>query len=662
MKVSELKRAVRFLLSGVTGLVFVVTAFASVRSADAGVELAPLRIVSVDEDAGPNCLGLAVAGLGDVDGDGRGDFVVGAPNNGPTCIGGVGNPPGAYVFSGHTGQLLFRLVPNGPEQIQSRFGAAVAGIGDVDGDSMPDILVGAPELDVLGIPSSGAAFVFSGADGHQLARLAGVPGGRQGRVVCNIGDLDADGVSDFAVSGQAPDSVGNLVDAVYTYSGKTDSLLFKLFGDAPNEGFGASLAPIDDADGDGKPDIVVGSPDAICATRTGAVYLFSGATGALVRKTCGPTTNAEFGACVAVSADRDSDNHQDFLVGAPSRSIPQGGTASRFSGATSVLLHTFMGVPLEGFGESIADVGDCDGDGVSETAIGSPWSSTQNPVTAFGGKVRVYSGVADSLMFTASGTVDDAHLGVATAGIGDVNGDGHADLVSGEPMTPGCRVQGVAGVAVVYGIVDVRDGHTVANQIATHLDSGNPLTIRIEPSSASFAASDIDTATLILRTDGEALRSIRAISADRNAGDSDANGIAESSVTFSKDDVRWLLCNPRYPETQPTLLLEGDLAPSGRLRVPVELEALPAAGLRATVSPNPIQSTGYLTFRTTRDGSVRVRLFSVSGRLVRTLLDTSMPLGFHDLALSNAGLPSGVYVYRIDSPEGPRSGRLVLLH
>jgi hypothetical protein len=91
------------------------------------------------------------------------------------------------------------------------------------------------------------------------------------------------------------------------------------------------------------------------------------------------------------------------------------------------------------------------------------------------------------------------------------------------------------------------------------------------------------------------------------------------------------------------------------------------AALASAVTPNPFNPRAKLSFRTTREGFARVRLFDSSGRLVRTLLDErSLGAGSHEVTLDGRGdagqpLASGIYLYRIEAAEGVAGGRVVLL-
>jgi hypothetical protein len=150
---------------------------------------APLyTLVSPNDTTG--YFGNAVSGVGDVDGDGSEDVVVGAwYDEGENVDAGR-----AYVFSGQTGDLLYALTsPN--DEAEGRFGAVVSETGDVDGDGCSDLIVGSLEDPGTSPEEAGRAYVFSGATGTLLHTLASPYQETGGwfTVVSSAGDVDQDG-------------------------------------------------------------------------------------------------------------------------------------------------------------------------------------------------------------------------------------------------------------------------------------------------------------------------------------------------------------------------------------------------------------------------------------------------------------------------------------
>jgi hypothetical protein len=322
--------------------------------------------------------GSSVAAAGDLNHDGISEIIVGVPHHIVTegdedAI----NAGRAFIFSGRDGRLLLTLDDPEPNE-GTRFGSAVAGIDDVNADGIPDVAIGAPKRDLdPDLDDAGLVYIFSGADGSVIRSLTPPDGGleiggRFGAAVANAGDVVKDGVSDLLIG--APGC-----GRAFVFSGQSGGLLFTLKSPAAERlrSFGFAVAGGKDLNRDGIPDFAIGAP--LQDGLRGAVYLFSGADGKLLRKlTATQQAFAKFGTFVAMSDDLTGDRRPDVLVGAPDQSVGGNknvGQAFIFSGANGKVVRTVTATTpkaFAGFG-SVVTTADTNGDGILETIIGAPF-------------------------------------------------------------------------------------------------------------------------------------------------------------------------------------------------------------------------------------------------------------------------------------------------
>ncbi len=365
---------------------------------------------------GPNIgghFGHASGAAGDVDGDGTGDIIVGAAYDRISA-------GSAWIFSGRDGSVLHHLVA--PIEGRVRFGAAVAGLGDVDGDGFADVVVGAPMTSQGEILQAGAAWIFSGADGSVLHELTGTdPRSQFGSALSRAGDVDADGIDDVIVGAARGNSAR-------VHSGATGALLHRFDGDAGGDRLGAAVAGAGDLDNDGHADLLVGA-DQGGDERNGAGYAraYSGATGAALFTVVGEHPGDNFGGSVAGAGDVDDDGVLDVIIGAGThqdfRTSEASGRTRVFSGADGRQL-----MVLRPRGAFVSGAGDVDRDGCDDLIVGTPFAPSGH---GFAGRVRLYSGRDGSLLQSIDGAGQGERFGISVQGDLDLDGDGRPEVIVG---------------------------------------------------------------------------------------------------------------------------------------------------------------------------------------------------------------------------------------
>jgi hypothetical protein len=229
-----------------------------------------------------------------------------------------------YVLSGQTGTRLYTYTGEG---IDDWFGYAVAAAGDVNKDSLPDIIVGALYNDALGT-NSGRAYVFYGSSGpFPIDRTAATAdqiysGGTAqdvfGGAVAGAGDLNNDGHDDLIVGSPGAD-VGVVLSTgkAYVFSGATGDSLLAVSGPAYANNLGWSVAGIGDIDGDGFTDIAAGATRAHeSGIDVGRVFAYSGQTGNLIKVFSGESEGDRLGRDISSGYDLDGDGVNDLIISA----------------------------------------------------------------------------------------------------------------------------------------------------------------------------------------------------------------------------------------------------------------------------------------------------------------------------------------------------------
>ena len=354
------------------------------------------------------------ASAGDVNNDGYSDVIVGSYIVGGLSVG------GARVFSGKDNEELYAF--NGTVE-GGRFGFSVAGLGDVDNDGYDDVIVGAAGSSIEG---TGSARVFSGFNGAQLYVFNGdITADIAGYSVAWAGDVNGDGHSDIIIGSDGHG--GNGTERIY--SGKNGLELYTFNNEAEDGQVGLKVSGAGDVNNDGAFDVIVanryGDDNGI---DSGTVRILSGVDGMELFRFYGTAENEHFGANAATAGDVNNDGYSDVIVGSHSEvGEEDGGVVMIFSGYNGRVLFTFFGSVDDHIGRNVSGAGDVNGDGFSDVVVSSYYQYESEAIL---GRVRIYSGKSGLGIYSFFGNGEDFGRGVVAAG--DINGDGVADLIVNE--------------------------------------------------------------------------------------------------------------------------------------------------------------------------------------------------------------------------------------
>lgn len=310
------------------------------------------------------------------------------------------------------------------------FGASLSGVSDVNGDGFPDLAVGHPGY----LSNRGRVEIYSGKDSAFLKQATtSIFGDQFGTTLATLGDHDGDGFDELLVGAPLNDQNGASSGAAYVYSTKNGAQLQAFYGDAAGDELGAALGNAPDLDGDGLDEIVLGMPGAngLAGADCGKVRIYSSIDYSLLLEVEGSQAGERLGSSVDVYGDYDGDGKADLVTGSPVWDLvpflqDMVGAAKVYSTGTGALLRTFQGDFSGGqFGQSVVGLGDVDGDLIADYAIGSPAHTSQT------GVVRFFSGATGSLIDEDFGKAAGERFGFVLRRVGDIDGDGDEDVAAG---------------------------------------------------------------------------------------------------------------------------------------------------------------------------------------------------------------------------------------
>ena len=386
-----------------------------------------------------NIAGKSISSVGDMNGDGLADLLIGMPLN--TALDGFGTYQGhSYVVYGKTDNTVVSLssdVRGGTQgfAIHGQLGGVKAGdsvssAGDINGDGIDDVIITTPNGYPNGtLANSGQAFVVFGKTGAGNIYLSAAVGGTGGFLIngatsneglgygvgsaSGAGDVNGDGLADLIISAESADPLGrNSAGKTYVVFGKTDTSTLDLSAFAASAGFvingacasdrsGVAVTSAGDLNGDGLADIAVGMPYSSSFSKGGTYVIFG-------------KTN---GASVELSTINGSNSNGFLIVGE-------------------------TGIFGDQAGMSISSAGDINGDGLMDLLVGDDKADI-NTSRADAGKTYVVFGRSDYTTiqlsdvatgnggFVINGETSSQYSGRAVSAAGDVNGDGFADLLVG---------------------------------------------------------------------------------------------------------------------------------------------------------------------------------------------------------------------------------------
>ena len=304
---------------------------------------------------GPNLanddnFGSSIANIGDLNGDGVTDIAVGIHRYIPSDS---DKDTIHIMFMNNNGTVSDTIdiddnTPNGPDlNSDDYFGSSIANIGDLNGDGVSDIAVGAVHDDagsdnsgaihIMLMNNNGTVFDTMEINSNVTSGLVLSNGDSFGESIANIGDLNGDGVSDIAVGAVGDDTRGNnrgAIHIMFMNSNGTVSDTIEIDDDTTNgpvlsngDSFGSSITNIGDLNGDGVSDIAVGTiGDDTGNTNSGAIHIMFMNSDGTVSDTIeidddttnGPvlSNSASFGSSITNIGDLNGDDVSDIAVGA----------------------------------------------------------------------------------------------------------------------------------------------------------------------------------------------------------------------------------------------------------------------------------------------------------------------------------------------------------
>jgi len=606
--------------------------------------------------------GSGVAGVGDVNGDGYGDIVVGAQY----ADNGEANEGRAFLYLGSTtGPALTPSWTGEANQGSAQYGIRVAGAGDVNGDGYADVIVGANLYD-NGQEDEGRAWLYLGSASGLSPTAAWTAEGNQvfARLgfVAPAGDVNGDGYADVIVGAYSYTNGQESEGRAYVYMGMPTGLnanpSWTGEGNVEAASYGSAIGTAGDVNGDGYSDIIVGAKHLLDGLKQGRVWVHYGsATGVSATAAWVSMGGKYFGASVGTAGDVNGDGYSDIIVGAEGYSNGQAyeGQVSVFHGSAAGLALT-PAWTVEGnvtnafFGHNAATAGDVNGDGYSDVIIGT-YSYDHDPaVTPM--QVFVYHGTVGGLEPTAAWArqmdqFDTNDWTYAVSSAGDVNGDGYGDVIFGISRYDGDQVS--EGGAWVHLGNDGISRQTFPRQqrtdsttpIATLGRSDSETQFRIRAIMLSYFGRTRIQMESEAKPRGTLFNGLNTVQGTFTDIGSDGiinfnrlvSGLTPNTLYHWRVRARYDLTKTPFQRNGPWIQVpahgwnEADLRTGGAVSAVTENEAPPPPALLEAAEPNPFAQGTKIAWTLPHTGPVRLAIYDVSGRVRKVLVDDALPVG-----------------------------------
>lgn len=648
---------------------------------------AEVHLTATDGDNGDD-FAAAITELGDIDGDGRWELLLGAPTDQT-----AGLDAGA-VFLWFGGAELTVAADRTWQGVSPElFGHAVARIGDVNGDGKEDWAVGAPGSNAAGLGAGRIYVFFGGADPSTAADVVidGAVGGDQfGYAVSAAGDFDGDGYDDFIVGAPSSDLRAQNAGAAYVIYGGPGgpdanlALATVLTGQVADDRFGWSVTDAGNFLGGNEDCVAVGAPlsNLYGGLDAGAFYVYEGRLAGAA-----PDTTIDFAAGIGAAAKAgsqfgfavrgidswDGDSYTDLAVGGPycNESALDAGRVEIFRGGSSPAATAYRYVNgaagSDRFGFALARVRQVSGTSLPDLLIGAPYHDS---TAADGGRAYIYEGGRSSYSSATSlitipvvplqpGTEAGDVFGYAVSSAGDFDGDGAWDHAIGAPGGNNLN-SATAGYCL---LVDTTGG-VVANLLSLwecgpSPDGGVRLRFRL-----GLPADEV--ASLLLT---------RRCGADRTVlwdGPAASNCPGIGCLEFTGDGYRYGDAAD-YPAGEAVFYdLTLSLVGGGRIALedlkgasPGDPEDLPTRLTLSGVWPNPANPMVSVRFRAPAGRAVALRIFDMRGREVGELAGPAatgdwQTATWDGRTADGKQAPSGTYFIMVSCGDDIQARRVVL--